>query len=451
MNKKTIKVLVPAGALGIPFDKNALINGIKQKPDLIAIDGGSTDSGPYYLGSGKSKYSYSATKRDWSILMEMRAKAKVPLLIGTAGTCGTKTSVEWMLKITKEIAKENKEKLKIVTLKTDLSNKFVLEKYKTGKIKPLEGAPKINEDIINNCTNIVALAGVEQIQKAINTNADIIISGRSTDTAIIASLPIYHGLNIASAWHGAKIAECGALATNNPNSGVVLLEFDHNGFTITPMCKNTKATPQTVFAHMLYENADPYILLEPGGYLDVSNAKYKKHKKNSVRVEGSKWYNKKPYTLKIEGARLVGFQTISIVLIRDPKYIESIDKWIDKLRNSFYRKIKNSILVDVQLELRKIGKDATLGNLEPISIDINEIAVMAIFTATNQEKANDSAKLLNPDLLHLALTKNEPMPTFAFPFSPPEIDKGPLFEFCFHHVIEIDNPKDFFQLQFHKI
>ena len=52
MNKKTVKVLVPAGALGIPFDKNALINGIKQKPDLIAIDGGSTDSGPYYLGSG---------------------------------------------------------------------------------------------------------------------------------------------------------------------------------------------------------------------------------------------------------------------------------------------------------------------------------------------------------------------------------------------------------------
>ena len=79
------------------------------------------------------------------------------------------------------------------------------------------------------------------------------------------------------AW--SKIAECGALATNNPNSGVVLLEFDHNGFTITPMCKYTKATPQTVFAHMLYENADPYILLEPGGYLDVSNAKYKKYKK----------------------------------------------------------------------------------------------------------------------------------------------------------------------------
>ena len=97
--------------------------------------------------------------------MNMRSKAKVPLLIGTAGTCGTKNSVEWMLKITQEIAKENKEKLKIVTLKTDLSKEFLLKKFKSGKIKPLEGAPKINEDIINNCSNIVALAGVNKFKK----------------------------------------------------------------------------------------------------------------------------------------------------------------------------------------------------------------------------------------------------------------------------------------------
>ena len=30
MNKKTVKILVPAGALGIPFDKNALINAFNQ-------------------------------------------------------------------------------------------------------------------------------------------------------------------------------------------------------------------------------------------------------------------------------------------------------------------------------------------------------------------------------------------------------------------------------------
>ena len=74
---------------------------------------------------------------------------------------------------------------------------------------------------------------------------------------------------------------------------LIVSSFDMEGFTITPMCKKTKATPQTVSAHMLYENADPYILLEPGGYLDVRNAKYYRTKKNGVRVEGSKWYKKK--------------------------------------------------------------------------------------------------------------------------------------------------------------
>ena len=47
---KSTKVLVPSGVLGLGFDLKALNSGIKKKPDIIAIDGGSTDSGPYSLG-----------------------------------------------------------------------------------------------------------------------------------------------------------------------------------------------------------------------------------------------------------------------------------------------------------------------------------------------------------------------------------------------------------------
>ena len=38
------KVLVPSGVLGLGFDIEALRRGIKHKPDIISIDGGSTDS-----------------------------------------------------------------------------------------------------------------------------------------------------------------------------------------------------------------------------------------------------------------------------------------------------------------------------------------------------------------------------------------------------------------------
>ena len=82
------------------------------------------------------------------------------------------------------------------------------------------------------------------------------------------------GANQGSSWHGAKIAECGALCSSNPTSGVVLVEFDEIGFTVEAMSENAFCTPETVAAHMLYENADPFVLLEPGGYMDVTNAFY---------------------------------------------------------------------------------------------------------------------------------------------------------------------------------
>ena len=45
-----VKVLIPSGALGISVDPDALERGLQMQPDIIAIDGGSTDSGPALLG-----------------------------------------------------------------------------------------------------------------------------------------------------------------------------------------------------------------------------------------------------------------------------------------------------------------------------------------------------------------------------------------------------------------
>ncbi|MEC7438691.1 MAG: acyclic terpene utilization AtuA family protein, partial [Pseudomonadota bacterium] len=183
---------------------------MKRQPDLIAIDGGSTDSGPYYLGTGTSKYSRSATKADWAELMAARATAGVPLLIGTAGTCGSDSAVDWMLDITLEIAKERGEHLNIATMKSGQDSRRVKAALDTGRIIALDAAPAIDGSAVEDCTNIVALAGIEQIQAALNTGADIIIAGRATDTAVIAALPIIRGCHRGAAWHGAKVAECGA-------------------------------------------------------------------------------------------------------------------------------------------------------------------------------------------------------------------------------------------------
>ncbi len=318
-----------------------------------------------------------------------------------------------------------------------------------GRITPLSPAPDIDEALIHSCTNIVALAGAEQIAAALATGADIVIAGRTTDTAIIAALPLVQGCNAGGAWHGAKIGECGALCTTNPASGVILVDFDAEGFTIQPMADKARATPHTVSAHMLYENSDPFILYEPGGHLDVTGSKYTSLDARSVRVTGSKWVPSDRYTVKLEGARKAGYQTISLALVRDPRYVENAQAWCDDIHRQTTEKVTarlNLAPEDFTIELRLIGQNAALGALETSTTQPTEIGVLGIVTAKTESLAQEIGKMLNPYLLHHALTEQEEMPTFAFPFSPAEIQRGAVYEFCLNHVLHLDNPMDAFRL-----
>ena len=447
MNKTvTTKILIPSGALGLGYDRDALMRGIELNPDLIAIDGGSTDSGPHYLGTGTSKYSRVSIKSEWRELMQARAIANVPLVIGTAGTCGADDAVDWLLDITREIATETDQNVTVAILKSGQPVDRVINALDQGRIKPLEPVIDIDHSVLQSCTNIVALAGAEQIQAALNTGADIVIAGRATDTATIAALPLARGSHTGGAWHGAKIGECGALATTNPSSGTIMITFDAHGFTVEPMGQTARATPYTVSAHMLYENSNPLQLYEPGGYLDVTGAIYTALDDRRVRVTGSTWVPSDTYTVKLEGARCGGYQCVSLALIREARYVQNIDTWTAAVEENCRQKAQERIEGDFTLELRIIGLNATLGAQDLNAQIGSEVGVLGIVTAPSEMVAKEVAKMLNPYLLHLPLTEDEEMPTFAFPFSPNEMNRGEIYEFCLNHVMELGDPMQAFSL-----
>ncbi|MCH9670749.1 MAG: hypothetical protein K0U93_04800, partial [Gammaproteobacteria bacterium] len=155
----TTRILVPTGALGISFESDAFARGVNSHPNIICVDGGSTDSGPYYLGTATSKYSRAVTKAEWRQLMLARQRANVPLVIGTCGTCGTDASVDWMLDITREICEELGQKVRVAALYSSQSVEHVQQALGSGRVTPLEGAPEISAETLAQCTNIVALAG----------------------------------------------------------------------------------------------------------------------------------------------------------------------------------------------------------------------------------------------------------------------------------------------------
>jgi len=442
------RVLVPSGVLGLGFEREALARGVAARPDIICIDGGSTDSGPFALGAGQSKYSRAATKSEWRALMLARSIIGVPLVIGTAGTCGTDATVDWMYQITLELAAELGQTLRVARLYSSQPAVRVSAALAAGRLHPLIPAPEISASRIAALSNIVALAGAEQIQVALATGADIVIAGRTTDTATIAALPLARGDHAGAVWHGAKIAECGALCSTNPTSGVILVAFDDHGFTVEPMAEGACCTPHSVSAHMLYENADPFILHEPGGHLDVRGAHYRALDGRRVRVEGSNWVPGR-YTVKLEGAALAGYQTTILALLRDPHYVAHARDWVAQLQGFLAEQITARMGLapaDYSLEIRLIGVDGALGALENCKGAPVEVGVLGIVTAATQDLAAEIGKLINPFVLHYPLTDSEELPTFAFPFSPATTDRGALYEFALNHVMELDDPMSAFRL-----
>ena len=446
------RVLVPSGVLGLGFDREALRRSATGRPDIICIDGGSTDSGPFYLGAGVSKYSDASVRSEWKELLDARAAADCPLVLGSAGTCGTDGMVDGMLETTRSIAEAEGHRLKVATLKSEQPHASVGAALRTGRLAPLAGAPEggITGDDIARCTHIVALAGAEQIAAALRTGADVVIAGRATDTAAIAALPLMRGEHAGAAWHGAKIGECGALCSTRPMSGVIGLEFDRSGCTVEPHADGARCTPDSVAAHMLYENADPFILHEPGGHLDARGAEYDALDERRVRISGSRWVASDAYTVKLEGARLAGYQTTMLVILRDARYVANAGRWLERLEAFLAREIPIRTGLDAcdyAIEFRLIGVNAALGSLETKASDPAEIGVLAIVTAATQAAATEIARLANPFLLHFPLTDEEELPTFAFPYSPAETERGPLYEFALNHVMRLDDPMEPFRLE----
>ncbi|MCY3754650.1 MAG: hypothetical protein OXG99_11265, partial [Alphaproteobacteria bacterium] len=148
------RVLVPSGVLGLGFDRDALRRAAADKPDIICIDGGSTDSGPFYLGAGVSKYSDASVRSEWQELLAARAAAGCPLVLGSAGTCGTDAMVDGMLAATRAIAEAEGRRLRVATLKSEQPAASVCDALEAGRLAALAGTPEGGLDVedIVRCT-----------------------------------------------------------------------------------------------------------------------------------------------------------------------------------------------------------------------------------------------------------------------------------------------------------
>ena len=443
-----VGIIFPTGMLGGGFTAESIKRGIAMGATAIAVDGGSTDSGPYYLGAGVAKTAASAVETDLRILLTAACENRIPLIVGSCGTSGTDAGVDWVAEIAVRIAAEEGLSFPMARIYSELDAATVIAAIDHGRVRGLPPLGDLSPDTVRSCSHVVALMGHAPIMAALEAGAQVVLAGRATDTAMVAAVALMHGLPAGPAWHAAKTVECGGQCTTNPTAGGVFVRIDSGGFTVVPLSPDAACTPVSVAAHMLYENADPFRLLEPTGTLDTSRAVYTALDERVVRVEGSRFEPSGQDTAKLEGARLAGYETISIVGIRDPHVLANLDVWLGLLRSVLEDRIRSTLDLDTtqyELALHGYGADAILGPLEDSAGPPREMGLLFKVRAPSQQTATAIARTANPLLLHLPLPGMDHLPSFAFATSPPEIERGPSYEFVLNHVLEMEHGTDLFR------
>ena len=218
---------------------------------------------------------------------------------------------------------------------------------------------------------------------------------------------------------------------------------------MTPANDAKACTPETVAAHSLYEQPDPNCFYEPEGKIDLSACSFEAVDARSVRVSGSRLVAPERKTLKIEGARPVGFRAVTIAGVRDPAAIERWDAVESGVQEAVARNLRG-VLDSNEYSLRflRYGRDAVLGEKEPVQTRPHEMGVVIEAIAPAQDQADAVVALARSTALHQGFEgRKTTAGNLAFPFSPSDFSGGPVYEFAVYHLMETDEEESLFPVE----
>lgn len=446
-----LRILSPTAILGYGFPMTSFEEGMKRKPHVIAVDAGSTDPGPYYLGSGKSFTDKNSVKRDLEIMIPAALEQNIPVIIGTAGGSGGRPHVDFCLNIIKEIAAEKALLFKLAVIQSEFEKDFIKQNLKDGHIEPLFPAKQLKEEDVEETVRIVAQMGEEPFINALNGGANVILAGRAYDPSVFSALAIKEGFDKGLAIHLGKILECAAIAAL-PGSGSDSMfgYLRKDNFVLEPLSPLRKCTTLSIAAHTLYEKSNPYVLPGPGGAINLHECEFTQIDDNKVKVSGSKFVPTEDYFVKLEGVRNVGYRTISCAGVKDPIMISKIDSITQSVKDRVENNFENYGITDFFLDFKIYGKNGVMGMFDTKNETLgDELMIIIEAVAPTQEQASTICGFARSTMLHFGYEgRIATAGNLAFPFSPSDCEMGQVYEFSVYHLLRVETPTDFFPIEY---
>ncbi|KAG1667377.1 hypothetical protein GQR58_007590 [Nymphon striatum] len=241
-----------------------------------------------------------------------------------------------------------------------------------------------------------AYLGASPICRALNKGADIVITGRCVDSAIVLG-PLMHEFN----WHANEfnklaagslaghLVECGAQATGGSftdwhqvpdwdNIGFPIVECDGDGNFLVTKPPNTGGLVNvaTVGEQMLYEIGDPQNYYLPDVICDFSKVKISPISDNVVLVTGAEG---KPPTdqYKVSATYLNGYRAVAVCPVIGPRAAEKARRSADSIIlrcKKIFSKLGLDDFTDVYIQI--IGTENAYGqNSSKIANKCREVAL----------------------------------------------------------------------------
>ena len=427
-----LRVLAASGQLGYGIPEPALRRGMVRAPHFVGCDMGSIDPGPYYLGSGMMAAPPEMVYRDLDLVLCAALGAGIPLVIGSAGTAGARPHLQATVAVLQRIAQARGLRFRLVTVASDMLPEQVIAAMAQGRLAPIGAIDMPSAQQVHDCSHIVGQCGTDTLVQALALGADVVVAGRACDTAIFAALPVMLGYPMGLALHMAKIIECTSLCCVPGGRDAMLAELSMDGFTLESMNPDSHATPASVAAHALYEQADPCRVEEPEGTLLLDQARYAALDAHRTRVQGARFVARDKPSLKVEGASLVGQRVVLLAGVADPGLLDLLPQALAVVE----QRVRTLVAGDWSVFAHIYGQGA-VRPLAQGTLRAGEAGLVLEFIAPQVVLARTAAGVFKQNLLHYGYPgRKSTAGNLAFAFTPSEVDAHAAYRFVLYHVMQ---------------
>ncbi len=452
---REFRMVSVAGILGYGYPESSLAAAVERGVDMIGCDGGSSDPGPYYLGSGRPFVSLRALRRDLRLMLLAAIRARVPMVVGTCGGAGGEPHLALVAGMVREIAREEGLRFTMALIHSEQDKAAIKARVREGRTRPLGRAAPLDEATVERAERIVGLCGPEPYMRALDAGAQVVLGGRSSDPAPFAAAAMRAQLPPAQGWYAGKMLECGAAPATPKGPDCLYVTVREDGVICEPM-GDRACTPLSVANHSLHENGSPVRHVEPGGVLDTAECRFEQVADKATLVTGMRWAPADAYTVKLEAAEKVGHRAVTVCGTRDPLLIGQLDGFLGIVRELVRGKAADLDIAPDQyrLTIHTYGRDGVMGAREPVrgTNGAHELGFLVDVVADTPDTAAAVIALSRTSMLHAdfpgRLCREGNM---AFPFSPSDLTAGEVYRFSMQHVALPDDPHEMFPIEYEKV